>query len=351
MLLDRDLRARDALCGGFISWQTASQLRTLGINCRALGAHRVTQLRLFTGKSEAHMALPELAFGLSRRALDDAMRQRAIGAGAAFNVATVRKLEGSALASEQGLWEGEGLMLATGKHDLRGVGRSRQAKDPALGLRLRLPATSTRQRMLDGAIELHLFNGGYAGIVLQEDGTANCALALRKSCLKDAASDPRELLASLAARNPEMGRRLGEDWQEGEVDTIGAVPYGFIAQDAAPGQFLLGDQAAVIPSLAGEGIGIAIASGTLAARYWLEGGRAEAARDYQGAFAQAARYPLKMAGLAWQLAERPVGHATALFFARHFPAAIGHLMRLTRIASPASLAPAPVAAKTAANSP
>jgi hypothetical protein len=40
------------------------------------------------------------------------------------------------------------------------------ANDPALGLRLRLPASAPRTALVEGQIELHLFAGGYAGIVL-----------------------------------------------------------------------------------------------------------------------------------------------------------------------------------------
>ena len=40
ILLDRDAEARDALCGGFLSWRTAQQLRALGVDPAALGAAR-----------------------------------------------------------------------------------------------------------------------------------------------------------------------------------------------------------------------------------------------------------------------------------------------------------------------
>ncbi len=69
-------------------------------------------------------------------------------------------------------WRRDGLFLATGKYDLRNLPRPRRAGDPALGLRLRLPASAAREALLAGSIELHLFAGGYAGVVLQEDGSA-----------------------------------------------------------------------------------------------------------------------------------------------------------------------------------
>src|SRR6478735_6535998 len=53
LLLDRDAEARDQLCGGFLSWRTAEQLRALGIHPAALGARTVERLAVFAGTSQA----------------------------------------------------------------------------------------------------------------------------------------------------------------------------------------------------------------------------------------------------------------------------------------------------------
>ncbi|WJY18014.1 hypothetical protein QQS45_10295 [Alteriqipengyuania flavescens] len=55
------------------------------------------------------------------------------------------------------------------------------------------------------AIELHLFEHGYASIVLQEDDSANICLALRKERLAQADADPHELLTQVAARSWQSG--------------------------------------------------------------------------------------------------------------------------------------------------
>src|SRR5690606_24733379 len=161
-------------------------------------------------------------------------------------------------------------------HDVRGLPRPRGARDPALGLRLRLAPTRARAALLAGCIELHLFDGGYAGAVLQEDGSANVCLAVRKSRLAREGGEPRRLLARLAATTPAFGGRRAGDWRERPVEPIGAVPCGWVARPTGPGLFRLGDQAAVIPSLAGEGISIALAGGAAAARHWLAQGPAGA---------------------------------------------------------------------------
>ncbi len=337
VLLDRDAEVRDQLCGGFLSWRTAEQLRALGVEPARLGARRVERLALIAGEREAALPLPAPAFGLSRRALDTALRRRALALGAELEVDTARSVEGTTVVGRRRTWAGEALFLATGKHDVRGPGRPRKARDPALGLRIRLAASPAREALLGGRIELHLFAGGYAGIVLQEDGSANVCLAVRKSQLAASGGDPVELLAALADGQPAFARRLGDDWRGRPVETVGAVPYGWIAHETRPGLFRLGDQAAVIPSLAGEGIAIALASGAMAARHWLEHG-AEGAERYQRELAARVTGPIRTARLAWALAETPLAARLGLALARRVPPVVGWLMSASRIVPDAPLA-------------
>ena len=335
-LLDRDAEARDQLCGGFLSWRTAEQLRALGVDPVKLGARRIERVALFAGGRELVTPLPSPAYGLSRRALDGALRERALAAGAEIAIDTARGLEGSEVIGRARRWTGDGLFLATGKHDLRGVGRPRPSRDPALGLRVRLGPCPARTELLAGRIELHLFAGGYAGVVLHEDGSANVCLAVRKSLFARYGGQPGNLLGRLAEAHPPFAERLAGE-EASEVETIGAVPYGWAARTTAPGLFRLGDQAAVIPSLAGEGISIALASGALAARTWHERGAAGAAR-FQARMAAATAAPLRVAGLARTLAESPLGARAGLALAARVPAALHWLIEASRIAPDAPLA-------------
>ena len=276
------------------------------------------------------MPLPQSAFGLSRHALDNALRKRALLEGAKLEAHTVRRVEGNAVVGENQEWVRESVFLASGKHDIRGMSRPRGDADPALGLRLRLPASNDLLHLVGGAIELHLFRGGYAGIILHENHSANVCLAVRKSRLAETGGDPQALLTMLAEEEPNFAARLQGGWREARVDTIGSVPYGWVARSGVPGLFRLGDQAAVIPSLAGEGISIALASGTEAAQAWLEGG-AEAAPAYQACFARKAAGPMRMAGFARRLAESRKGHLAVQAIARFTPGLIGLVMDRTRI--------------------
>ncbi|VVT12850.1 NAD(P)/FAD-dependent oxidoreductase [Erythrobacter sp. EC-HK427] len=336
-LIDRDATVGDPLCGGFLSWRTAEQLDTLGIDIARLGAHKVSTLRLFAGQDMREVALPHRAYGLSRHALDSEMRRIALAQGARFIADTIKGLgEGYAMGAQEE-YHSRSIFLATGKHDLRGHSRPRTAKDTTVGIRLRLPASPARDRLLGGAIELHLFPGGYVGIVLQEGGSANICLAVRKSALACAGGSPVALFAKLAQDNRALADRLGEGWEEARVDTIGAVPYGWICRETSPGLYRLGDQAAVIPSLAGEGNSIAIASGVAAASAFRTG---RSAQEYQRAFATRARRPVRLAAALWHMAETPLGARAGLALARIAPALV------TTFAEGARIPPAPSLAQT-----
>ncbi len=328
VLIDRDEVVGDALCGGFLSWRSGERLRANGVDPLELGGHQVHTLALIAGAREATAQLPAPGTGFSRHALDTALRRRAVSEGATLAFDRARAVRAGLIEGDAREWSAETIFLATGKHDVRGQPRPRNARDPALGLRVRLPANPRLQAMLDGRIELHLFAGGYAGIVLQERGTANVCLAVRKSLLAEAGGDPRVLLDRLAARHPRFGERMTFAPAELAIDTVGAVPYGWIAQSTEPALYRLGDQAAVIPSLAGEGMAIAMASGDAAARAWLAG---KDAPLFQRDFARQAARPVRIAEAIWHIAENGRGAQVLTALTRSAPTLARAAMALTRI--------------------
>jgi menaquinone-9 beta-reductase len=306
IMLEAARETGDALCGGFLSWRTLQTLERLGLEASNLGGHRVTQVRLFSRKSSASAALPAGAIGISRRRLDTLLVGQAAREGAQIERGVaVRALETDRqiVLKDATKLSPESLFIATGKHDLRGLGRARD-EAPTLGLRVRLAAHPGLSRLVGDAIELHLFEHGYAGLVLQEDGSANLCMAVRKDRLALASGDPHILLSALGGELPQLAERLAYMDGHSKVDAIAAVPYGWIGGDTSEGIFRLGDQAACIPSLAGEGNGLALASGVRAAHAWTEGG-ALAAQTFQRAFAKSAARPVGVAKMLWHSAENP----------------------------------------------
>jgi flavin-dependent dehydrogenase len=219
------------------------------------------------------------------------------------------------------------LILATGKHELRGAARPHPSGDTALGLRWRLNGSATLARLASGKIELHLFRGGYAGLVIQEDGSANLCLAVRRSRFSEAEGRPERLLAALAEESPVLAIRLAGAIVS-PAQAVANVPYGWRAQAGDPDLYRVGDQAGVIPSLAGEGIGVAILSGQAAADAIARG---EPAGNFQRAFSRRLQAPFGLAHLLWRAAEIPATASLLVGAVAIAPALASLAATLTRV--------------------
>jgi flavin-dependent dehydrogenase len=331
LIVERESQPRDALCGGFLSWRTLDQLEALGITRAALGGHEVTHLRIVRWQASRAIALPHAAMGVSRRRLDQLLLARARELGADVRYASARIVDGRVSLDDGEVLTAESLFVATGKHELHGLQRPREAAgaDPMTGLRWRIAPQTGLHALLAHHIEMHLFDRGYAGLVLHEDGSANLCMAVRKSRLTEAGGDPAELIAQLGDANPMLAERLTYLAIPNRFDAIGHIPYHWRATAGTAGIFRLGDQAGVIASLAGEGIGIAIASAADAVRSWSQGGAA-AAPAFQAQFAARLRRPLAAARTVAEMGQGPAG-ARMLAGLSAIPGAMALVARATRI--------------------
>ena len=332
LLLERNRETGDALCGGFLSWRTLETLAKLGVGADTLNPAPTTRVRLFARGKYAEAPLPRPARSVSRRKLDTVLLGVAQAAGAAIE----RGIAVRAIAETVRLDDGAelrpaALFLASGKHDVRGLARPAEARgsDPTLGLRVRIAAAPGLTQLVGDSIELHLFDRGYVGIALQEDGSANVCMAVHRSRLTDA-GDPEALLTALGAECPALGERLAYRGGGEAIDAIANVPYGWRVREGRAGLFRLGDQAGVIPSLAGEGMGIALASGVSAAQAFARGG-AEAAADWQAGFARRIARPIGVARVIAGLGERSSSAGGLVAIARLAPSLVDFAARLTRL--------------------
>lgn len=309
VLIERHAEPQDVVCGGFLASDAITLLARIGIDVAALGAHPIATARLVAGRHVAETALPFRAAGLSRNRLDYVLLDAAGARGATIERGLpIRRFgpDARCLHLADGTTIGaEALFLATGKHDLRGEPRAALPDaDPALGLRIRLTPTPELRAALDGTIELHLFRGGYAGLLVQEDGSVNLCLSVAQSRLKAADGRPSRLIEMLARETPLLGRRFNAAAGTGDWSSVARVPYGWRAARTGPGLFRLGDQAAVIASLAGDGIAIALASAVHAAHAFLHDGP-KGAPAFQADFARRTRRPIGLANLLRHWSETP----------------------------------------------
>lgn len=319
VVIERSAGPRDLVCGGFLGWDALAQLRKLGLDPAALGARPIGRVRLIAGGRVVDKRLPKLAAGLSRRALDAALLRLAEEAGATvLRGRAARAVEGREVRLDDGeIWSADALFVATGKHELRGVAREYGTRKVSVGLRAAFAPSAEVARELAGTVELHLYDGGYAGLLLQEDGQVNLCLSVAQARM----GEGREaLVAALLRESPALAARIGGqalDWE-----AIAGVPYGWRARTTAPGVFRLGDQAAVIGSVAGDGVAIALASGIAAAQACLHGDGL-GARAYQKDFARRAARPIRAAELLRHMVEHPGERGLMMKLAR-----VGGLARL-----------------------
>ena len=332
-LIERQAKAHDVVCGGFLGWDALAALGRLGVDPAALGAQPIARLRLASGRRTVEARLPKPAAGLSRRSLDEVLLQATERAGANVRrgmtvrggdaaTLTVRVEDGSEVQA------GAALFLATGKHELRGMARPLPERGAgAVGLRAAFVPDAALADLLSGVIELHPFDGGYAGLLLQEDGQANLCLSVAAAKLREAGGVDG-LMVTLAQEAPLLGERIAQA-MGAEWISISNVPYGWRAGGSAASLYRVGDQGAVIASLAGDGIAMALTSGIAAAEAFLRGDSGDL---FQRRWAGRAARPLRVAeGLRWT-AETPGPRRAMMGLMGAAPVLAKVAARLTRIA-------------------
>ena len=337
VVVERSRGATDKVCGDFLSMDTIEQVRMLGVDPAALGGAPIHKVRLVHGERVVESVLPFPAIGLSRRSLDAALLSQAELAGAVVQTGqSVRRL-----MREDGLWTalvGEGtvlraetVFLATGKHDLRDLPRARSDRG-AIGMKMYFTPAPDVAKTLEGVIELTLFPGGYAGMQAVENGQAVVCIAVQRQAFQRHGGGWPGLIAAISQRSRRFGGMLahGRNLLARPLAVAG-VPYGFQARAVvADGLFRLGDQAAVIPSLTGDGMAIALHSGRTAAETWLGGDDSLA---FHLALGRTLAPQMRLAGVLHRLCMSGAVQAGLIRGAKVFPGLLRHAARRTRVPS------------------
>ncbi|HEX2942840.1 MAG TPA: FAD-dependent monooxygenase [Rhodopila sp.] len=336
LLLERATGPVDKVCGDFLSADTITQAKSLGVDPLALGAAPVHRMRLVQGRQSVETPLPFDAVGLSRRTFDAALLAQAVQAGASLRTGqAVREIApaGSTwcIRSDRGVsLEATTVFLATGKHDLRSMPRDGRSAG-AVGLKMYYRPAADTARELAGTIELILFPGGYAGVQPVEDGRIVVCAAIRPQALKAVGGWDRllaehpHLSARLRYAHPLLSRTLA----------IAGVPYGYRAKPDPSGVFRLGDQGAVIPSLTGDGMSIALHSGWSAADAWLAG---MDAASWQRDLAKTLAPQMRLAGVLHEIALHRAGQEVGMHLARLWPGLLRAFASRTRLRAVGRLA-------------
>jgi menaquinone-9 beta-reductase len=337
-LVERNAGPVDKLCGDFLSGGAIAALHALGLDPLNMGAMPARTIRLGIRQTVAEASLPFPAMGLSRRSLDETLLRLAEQRGATvLRGQAVRGLERTssgfaARTASAGVLASDTVFLATGKHDLRNLARPARA-DGLLGLKMYYALAPDQRAALQDSIELILLRGGYAGLQLVENDRAILCFLMPALRYRQAGGNWDNLLDSLAREAPLLMRRL-----EGATPclerplAIAGTPYGHLHRAGShgpPDLFRLGDQVCVVPSLAGDGMAIALQSAIAATSVWLSGGDAA---DYHARFARKASAPLRFASMIHRACRTPALQPVVAAACRAWPAMLGLAATLTRVA-------------------
>ncbi len=340
-VLERETAPRNKICGEFLSIEAQRHLGAVGLDLARLGGAPIDRVRIVSGARSVEAALPFPALGLTRRRLDAALLDHAARQGAWIERGlAVKSLEPAGLETTHGLLPAETLLLASGKHEVRGARRdTKGAIDDFVGFKMYFQVEPAVRAALTGFIEVVLFEGGYAGLQLVEGGVANLCLLVRRARFEAVGRTWPSLFATLLAE-PHLARRLG--CAEPLLDrplTISGVPYGFRHRDrrdrpeAGPLQlFRLGDQAAVIPSFSGDGMSIALHSARLASRAVISG---ESPQSYHARMRRDVAFQVGLATGLQRFGQTRLGKGVILSALQFNPHALSALARWTRVPEPA----------------
>ncbi len=337
VVLERSKLPHHKVCGEFLSVEALEALCRLGVDPAALGAAPIDRLRIASGTREVEMPLPFSAAGLSRRALDAALLARAASVGAQVRPGTrVRGIAGNRVEIDGGeALVAPVLLLATGKHDLRGQARETRwrGRGDMIGLKMHLRLPPGR---LARTIELQLFPGGCAGIQPVE-GAANLCISVSSRAYAGAGGTLPGLIAEISQVNATFAETIaGAEPLWPKPLAIARVPYGYLHRpgaDAAAPCWRLGDQASVTPSFTGDGLAIALESGLLAAETILAGAPR---RHYEARLYRRTSRQMRAARALQAIVDRPALHGLALAVAARVPALVAAGARRTRLGRAAS---------------
>lgn len=338
-LLEKERSADHKVCGEFLSPEAVDYLRQAGVDPLALGAATIRFLRLSSKHRVMEAPLPFTALSLSRYTLDEAMLSLAAQSGCTVERgAFVERLYGQCpgataqLRGDRSI-SADTVFLATGKHDLRGWGRTPASHSDLIGFKLHWRLSHSQAEDLRDLIEVFLFPDGYGGLSLVEGDVANLCLVIRRSTLRKI-GEWEHLLAHILRENRHLGQQLqGAKTLWRRPLAISPIPYGYLAGRPSC-LWCVGDQAAVIPSFTGDGMSIALHSAALASQMYLSG---KSVDEYDCAIRAQLGRGMSLATRGSRAMVTRAGSILAPLYFSLFPDAIRWLAASTRIPQEAIL--------------
>lgn len=269
-LVEQHRFPRDKVCGECLSATGIDVLGRIGLAPQLLTHSPVTfaQAAIHTADGRSvRLPLPRPMWGISRATFDGFLLDAARQAGATVvqparceridpgssPTVRLRMLESNELTSIESDW----VLLADGKPGLTGATPPRTSD---FGIKAHFENVDGSR----SAIELFGCDGSYGGLAAIENGRWNAAFSVPARRLRMHRGNVAELFARIVQENPVLRRRLGSARRMG---TWRAAPLPrFPVRGSWPeGVVPIGNSAAAIEPIGGEGMGLALRSAELAA--------------------------------------------------------------------------------------
>jgi flavin-dependent dehydrogenase len=267
LLVDRKDFPRPKVCGACLNGRALAVLASAGLGGRIerLGPLPLSRFAVRLGGREVAFPLPT-GQALMREALDEALVEEAIRAGADFLPATAASLAGAdpegrpvRLASRSGgaTARARVVVAASGLSglDLGGEVGLRAEVSPRSRVGVGCVVRDFSDEYRPGTIHMAVGDAGYAGLVRVGGGLLNVAGAFDRDFLKDSGGPARAAARAIAQAGYPQVPALGDArW----LGTVGLTRR--TRPTAAPRLFLVGDAAGYVEPFTGEGMGAALTS-------------------------------------------------------------------------------------------
>ncbi|HEX3156852.1 MAG TPA: NAD(P)/FAD-dependent oxidoreductase [Candidatus Angelobacter sp.] len=278
LLLEKDRFPRQKVCGEFVSPESLGLLHGFLDDGRFRSCPEVVSSRIFLDNKILGLPVSPSAQSIPRFDLDPALFAAARNAGvAAYENVAVTQVHRDGIfcvSTSESTYAARAVVNATGRwskltqFDVAG-------KDKWIGLKAHFTEPSPPQ-----SVDLYFFHRGYCGVTPVGPNSVNACAMVR--------ADEAHTLEDVFAKEPRLFQR-SRAWQP-LFSTVTTSPLYFRAPETeSEGMFLAGDAAGFIDPFAGDGISLALQSGTLAAQSILpflhgSGSLEQAHQQYRAAY-------------------------------------------------------------------
>lgn len=278
LLLEKDRFPRQKVCGEFVSSESLALLHGLLDDNRFHSYPQMFTSRIFLDNTTVTLPVSPPAQSIPRFELDAALFQAAQRAGVTakenVTVSDVRRSEIFRVVTEENTFAAKAVINATGRWS-KLTQFNVAGKEKWLGMKAHFAEPAPSQ-----SVDLYFFPGGYCGVTPVGADSVNVCAMVR--------ADVAHTLEEVFAKEARLWQR-SRPW-EPLFPTVTTSPLYFREPvTESDGLLLAGDSAGFIDPFAGDGISLALQSGTLAAEsisLFLRGACAlqQAQQQYQEAY-------------------------------------------------------------------